>query len=499
MTPSCILLRESTDAATFEAAVWGGVFNLRRDTSRVPAAVCRARTTADVVAGVELARARGWRVSIRSGGHSWAAWSVRQDAVLLDLGQLHVDHHDTTGNIKGPGPGWIDYDEATGIVSCPPATTGQTLNGVLAAKGRMFAGGHCPDVGLGGFLLQGGMGWNCKNWGWACEAVAAIDAVTADGEVVHCCESDMDMDIMDSDGTGPGTKAGDLFWAARGAGPGFPAVVTRFHLRTRPLLQLFHSVYVYPLAAFRAVLAWAIEAAPTADPDTEMVCVSSYSPGATVPTVLAHFTTFKPSLAAAKRALSPLDGHAARPPGATVAVFCQPTSLAAQYADQAAANPGPATHRYCSDNAYIRAGDDDDRTVVPAILERAFTTLPSRQSCALWFSMNPTSRRPGRACDAALSMQSDHYFALYAVWEHERDDAAHVGWVHDTLRAVEPHAVGSYLGDADFRHRTPKFWTDECAARLRDVRRAWDPDGRVCGFLGQGDRSGVDGLPVANN
>ena len=25
-----------------------------------------------------------------------------------------------------------------------------------------FAGGHCPDVGLGGFLLQGGMGWNCK-------------------------------------------------------------------------------------------------------------------------------------------------------------------------------------------------------------------------------------------------------------------------------------------------------------------------------------------------
>jgi hypothetical protein len=36
------------------------------------------------------------------------------------------------------------------------------LNTFLAEKGVMFAGGHCPDVGLGGFLLQGGRGWNCK-------------------------------------------------------------------------------------------------------------------------------------------------------------------------------------------------------------------------------------------------------------------------------------------------------------------------------------------------
>ena len=36
------------------------------------------------------------------------------------------------------------------------------LNGLLLQHGFMFPGGHCPDVGLGGFLLQGGMGWNCK-------------------------------------------------------------------------------------------------------------------------------------------------------------------------------------------------------------------------------------------------------------------------------------------------------------------------------------------------
>jgi FAD/FMN-containing dehydrogenase len=92
----------------------------------------------------------------------------------------------------------------------------------------MFPGGHCPDVGLGGFVLQGGMGWNCKvsenlvvssarpnftvyliinpaqNWGFACEKLLAVDVVTADGKQLHCNEA----------------ENSELLWAARGAGPG---------------------------------------------------------------------------------------------------------------------------------------------------------------------------------------------------------------------------------------------------------------------------------------
>ncbi len=56
----------------------------------------------------------------------------------------------------------MDYDSVTQVVRCSPSTTGQMLNDYLRPLGRFFAGGHCPDVGLGGFLLQGGMGWNCK-------------------------------------------------------------------------------------------------------------------------------------------------------------------------------------------------------------------------------------------------------------------------------------------------------------------------------------------------
>ncbi len=114
----------------------------------------------------------------------------------------------------------MSLDETTGIAQVSPAVHGgDELNPYLKAYGRFFPSGGCSTVGLGGFPLQGGMGWNHRGWGYAAEQVAAIDVVTADGELVRADED----------------QNSDLFWAARGAGPGFFRVVTRFHLRTRAL------------------------------------------------------------------------------------------------------------------------------------------------------------------------------------------------------------------------------------------------------------------------
>jgi len=75
-----------------------------------------------------------------------AAWSVRDDAVLIDLGKFKN----------------IQIDEEKMIAYVSPSTTGRMLNSELEKRNLIFCGGHCPDVGLGGFLLQGGMGWNCR-------------------------------------------------------------------------------------------------------------------------------------------------------------------------------------------------------------------------------------------------------------------------------------------------------------------------------------------------
>jgi FAD/FMN-containing dehydrogenase len=141
-TESKVIWRESP---AYEKARIGRVFNYRRP-NRYPHGVVEATSVQDIVEAVQVAQKKNLRVSIRSGGHSWAAWSVRDNAILIDLGKFN----------------FIEYDEATTIVKVSPSTTGKMLGEYLITKGRMFGGGHCPDVGLGGFLLQGGMGWNCK-------------------------------------------------------------------------------------------------------------------------------------------------------------------------------------------------------------------------------------------------------------------------------------------------------------------------------------------------
>ena len=164
----------------------------------------------------------------------------------------------------------------------------------------------------------------------------------------------------------------------------------------------------------------------------------------------------------------------------------QPTSLLKEYDDQARANP--LRHRYTCDNAYI-----DNDADVTEVLRAAFTTLPTESKAfALWYSMNPCSRR--QLPDMALSMQSDHYLALYTIWKDEKDDNRCNSWVKDVMADVEKHSVGAYLGDSDFQVRRTKFWEDAQAQKLMKLRQKWDPQGTVCGYLDQGDKSGKNGL-----
>ena len=62
--------------AGFEEAVFARVFNARRPTDRMPSAVLVAENEQDVAAGVRYAADNGLSVAVRSGGHSWAVWSV---------------------------------------------------------------------------------------------------------------------------------------------------------------------------------------------------------------------------------------------------------------------------------------------------------------------------------------------------------------------------------------------------------------------------------------
>jgi hypothetical protein len=235
-----------------------------------------------------------------------------------------------------------------------------------------------------------------------------------------------------------------------------------------------------------------IQISPGYDDGTEIVCVGNHIPGLTGSHITVLLVTMKHTEEEALAALQP--AHDSAPPDHVVSWFCKETSLAQEYDNQHAANPNG--HRYAVDNGYVHNDAD-----VVSVLEKAFTTLPSEKSFALWYAMNPASRftpAEGTMPDMALSMQTDHYFATYAVWESEEEDGRCQGWVRDVFEEVRPHLAGAYLGDADFQVRGCKFWGDEQGKRLMRIRREWDPRGVVAGYLDEGDRSGVEGLPNEN-
>ena len=227
----------------YEAArrdtVWNGILP-----QRFPDVIVQACDADDVVAAIRYARAQGYQVGIRSGGHSWAASHLRDGGMLLDVSRLDHCSVDADAMTAHVGPGVIASAFATG----------------LDARGLFFPAGHCEGIRLGGYLLQGGYGWNSKVVGPACESVLGLEVVTAEGEKLYC---------------DPGHHP-DLYWAARGSGPGFFGVVTSFTLRVhrRPAV-LGTCLYMYPIEVADEVFGWARSISGDVDDRVELQVLTS--------------------------------------------------------------------------------------------------------------------------------------------------------------------------------------------------------------------------------
>lgn len=433
----------------YEEARTGRVFNARHP-DRYPAAVLLAADDADLVAGVRWARERGLRVSVRAGGHSWAVWSVRDDALLIDLGELRD----------------MQYDPGTRVATVRPAVRGGTeLAPFLAANGRAFPGGHCESVGLGGYLLQGGQGWNGRAWGWACENVLGIDAVTADGRLVHADE----------------TEHADLYWAARGSGPGFPALVTRFYLRTHPKPPVMvQDTWTFPLDQAGPLLAWLHEILPGLHRSVEPVVAATRLPGVPLDdgvrrpdgtVLLLHTTVMGDSEAEVTERLAVFDAGplADRRLGHVRGL----TTIAAENEAQTLQNP--VGHRYIVDCTW---SDASAAELTPA-LHRIWSELPTEHSFSIWYGWAPSGPLP----DMAFSVEANVYLATYAIFTDPADDERYAEWVHSRTRDLAGAGCGVYLGDTDFQRRHDRFVSDSAYRRLGEVRARWDPDGVFCSYL----------------
>jgi len=273
----------------------------------------------------------------------------------------------------------------------------------------------------------------------------------------------------------------DLLWAARGAGPGFPGVVTRFRLQTYQAPRvMWHDTWTFRLDDTVELLTWLHDVLPGLDRRVEPVVAATHLPdvplhdGTARPdgtVLLLHTTVMADSDEHALGLLAPLQDS--RLVGCSLGHVRGRTSVAEENLAQTVQNP--EGYRYAVDCTWTNA----PARVLAPLLQALWSELETEHSFSIWYGWAPRGSRP----DMAFSVEADVYVATYVIYADPADDARYTEWVHRRTAELAVHGTGVYLGDTDFTRRQDRFLSDEAYRRLAAVRARRDPDGRFASYL----------------
>ncbi|RFU81520.1 fad binding domain-containing [Trichoderma arundinaceum] len=179
-----------------------------------PACVVKPTSANDVSRILRIASLQDCAFAVASGGHmAWPESSNTGDGFLFDLrdlNQIDISLKDQTISL-GPGSKWTSVYAAMSVHN---VTT---------------AGARVNDVGVGGFLLGGGVAYMSNTHGFGSNTVFNYEVVLSDGTIINANS----------------TSHADLFWALRLAGTNY-GIVTRFDMPIFPSPAIWGAVTLYP-------------------------------------------------------------------------------------------------------------------------------------------------------------------------------------------------------------------------------------------------------------
>jgi FAD/FMN-containing dehydrogenase len=186
-------------------------FNLTLD--QRPELVALPENEREVAAVIREARERGLRVAPQRTGHNAAPIDWERPAILLRTDAMQgveIDAENRRARVRA-GARWLDMVDD------------------LSDMGLSALHGSARDIGIAGYSLGGGVGWQARKRGMQTNAVTAIELVTADGELIR---TDHDNEP-------------ELFWALRGGGGNF-GVVTALEFELYPLDRIYAGAMFFP-------------------------------------------------------------------------------------------------------------------------------------------------------------------------------------------------------------------------------------------------------------
>ncbi|MFF1508426.1 FAD-binding oxidoreductase [Streptomyces sp. NPDC058326] len=172
-----------------------------------PAGVLVCATEGDVATAVRWCAEHGVPFAPRSGGHNYAGYSTTPGLVI---GLRALKDVVPQGNRLRLGGGATNSDVYE-----------------ARAANLYFPGGRCPEVGVAGLTLGGGLGFNDRKWGLTCDRLAETRVVLADGTLVRAADD----------------ENADLFWACRGGAGGNFGINTGFVFDAVPVARLRATVF----------------------------------------------------------------------------------------------------------------------------------------------------------------------------------------------------------------------------------------------------------------
>ena len=423
---------------------------------RYPDLIVQAKSAQDVIGAVNYAAANKLRIAVRSGGHNSNGPSLRDNGLLIDVSAMDE----------------ILIDEKARVAAIQPGVRSLELIKAAREKGFTFPVPHCPSVGLGGFTMGGGIGWNYpQSGGMATHSIVGAEIVTADGRLLRATADENP----------------DLYWAVRGAGPGFFGVVTRLYLQLYPAPKaIMASSYIFPLGELETVTS-TLDAIRTAGNSerVELIAVLMHHPEvpADAPpekSKICFFTAFvfEDSEQKARHALLPF-AQSALASKCLVKMEYQPFDFEGLYDRYFSLNdPAGRCARYAVDNVLTNEGGKTLHA-----LAKHFSTAPTKD-CHVLASFNMATKvRP----DSCFSWTADCFVGCYAIWDEEEDDARNFSWLNQTLPLMAPFAVGHYVNEIEGRghpERYPQCFSAVNWKRLQQLRSQYDPAGVFHSYLG---------------
>ena len=402
-----------------------------------PAALVRVASAEDIARTITFARQHAFELAVRSGGHSASGHSSVEGGIVIDLRGLDAVDVDAAGKTVWVGGG---------------ATAGAVLR-ALEPHELVVGFGDSGDVGVGGIVSGGGLGYLSRLYGTSADAMLAAEVVLADGRIV----------------TASSDSEPELFWAIRGGGGNF-GVLSRIRFQAQELREFTGGMMVLP--ATPAVITGFVAAAQAA-PDAlgSIAMVLPAPPAPFIPEahrnslVLFAFMAFPGSDAEAEKALAPFRALAT-----PLFDAVKPGPFLSLYEGEGGSPPGlPELRTLFVD----RIGEDAAQTIA-GFLTESDSPMRAVQIRVLGGAIN----RVGVRDTAYAHRNSQIMLNLINFYADETDRPRRRKWVEDLMAALRQGDEGAYVNflGPESPQRVRAAYPGATWDRLRQIKRRYDPE-----------------------